>query len=953
MKFTKYLIIFILLQFHKLNSQTPLPSISTNYNEFFHFQSANDYWIASCGEGWKHVAGRSKKDFLLNQQGLAGSFIQSHLYPSSKGTLFSTTYEYLTAYLPADDLFTSCQIASDTHIYKTNYKIIEIDSLRQCLLMTADDDIFYYNYITHRIDEKITGSNLSVRFDTDDDNNTIIGVLWLFGSGIQVYTKKSNNSWTTKRLLEKVRWKNQWIEPNFTNVKIIGNHAYLASIYGILKVNISDFTHSWIYIEGNSTSLYEIEKTKHGLLISNIDKGLLLYNTIENSIRQLFAEQNIGGLKKTGFISTIYTNSNDQILITCKKKEHPILYNFNKIINLDLQLIRKNVQAFNYHDRVLVTSDGGSLSLLAGKEKLVKDVSKSIESIVNFKNYIFLQSDEVFKFGDIKSQHFKNVEVNQNEVFGLPTLTPDTLYIPGLTTIHKFYINQGKLKSESTIKTSEFVKHIVKIDDKIYPINATGGVKGIKHTHQNPGVVHNVEYINTDSSLICSVNGIFIMQESGIEPLIKHEILNFKNVYSAIKDGDAIWFNSENGIYYFNPNKNILYQIPLPPDIVCDNKKISIFNGRVNFTAEKNLYSFDKNIVLSLDEQADVRIDSIMLDKKQVDYKKDYINVGASTKLVEFAVSGKNPIDAKAYPVYYKSDFTTNFYQPISDGKLQLYNLKPGLHHIEFAVLSGNLFKQTTLKITLDIKSPLWQRPWFLLLSALLLTVTGAYIQKKINENRIKLKQAELDKLIANQKLRVQISQDLHDEVGSILSAISMITHNTDIAKEANSAHKKLKQVESKSREALEGMQDIVWSFNPANDQLDKLLLKISGFAVEMCDAANITLELDNNIFEKDLNINLPLELRKDIYLTLKELFNNIAKYSKSKKIKFTSKLQNQELSFILQDDGIPFDFKNALSERKGNGLTNINTRILTHHGNIYSERTDSNNVLIITVPIM
>jgi signal transduction histidine kinase len=180
-----------------------------------------------------------------------------------------------------------------------------------------------------------------------------------------------------------------------------------------------------------------------------------------------------------------------------------------------------------------------------------------------------------------------------------------------------------------------------------------------------------------------------------------------------------------------------------------------------------------------------------------------------------------------------------------------------------------------------------------------------------------------------------------------------MITHNTDIAKEANSAHKKLKQVESKSREALEGMQDIVWSFNPANDQLDKLLLKISGFAVEMCDAANITLELDNNIFEKDLNINLPLELRKDIYLTLKELFNNIAKYSKSKKIKFTSKLQNQELSFILQDDGIPFDFKNALSERKGNGLTNINTRILTHHGNIYSERTDSNNVLIITVPIM
>jgi ligand-binding sensor domain-containing protein/two-component sensor histidine kinase len=229
--------------------------------------------------------------------------------------------------------------------------------------------------------------------------------------------------------------------------------------------------------------------------------------------------------------------------------------------------------------------------------------------------------------------------------------------------------------------------------------------------------------------------------------------------------------------------------------------------------------------------------------------------------------------------------------------------------------------------ISVHIIPPFWKRPWFFIVCGLLvLGAAYAGYRYRINE------------LLKRQAIRNKIAQDLHDNVGSTLSSISVYSQ---VAKIHNSQGNNenlqsvLERIAATSSEMISEMNDIVWTINPRNDSMQKILQRMESFAKPLLHTQNIQFR-----FQYDpavMNVNLEMEKRKNFYLIFKEAVNNALKYSGCKKMEVCVQYRNHQLELLVKDDGIGFDRKTvdtkSVESLSGNGLNNMARRAKEMNG--------------------
>lgn len=178
--------------------------------------------------------------------------------------------------------------------------------------------------------------------------------------------------------------------------------------------------------------------------------------------------------------------------------------------------------------------------------------------------------------------------------------------------------------------------------------------------------------------------------------------------------------------------------------------------------------------------------------------------------------------------------------------------------------------------------------------------------------NRFK-RQAELE------RMRQNIARDLHDDIGSTLSSINIMSK---LAMQQNDNSSHLQKISTYSSHMMETMSDMVWSINPVNDSVEQMLAKMKEFAGEMLEPKNIQYEFahDNSVSE----IRLDVEKRKSLFLIFKEAINNIAKYSEASQVFIRLSYTTGILHMQVQDNGKGFD---ASVNTSGNGLKNMAAR--------------------------
>jgi two-component system sensor histidine kinase UhpB len=194
----------------------------------------------------------------------------------------------------------------------------------------------------------------------------------------------------------------------------------------------------------------------------------------------------------------------------------------------------------------------------------------------------------------------------------------------------------------------------------------------------------------------------------------------------------------------------------------------------------------------------------------------------------------------------------------------------------------------------------------------LLLIIIGFILRA---QNRIRQQLTEV-------KMRHQIASDLHDDVGSSLGSILLLSNIAAQQTSITTDKTILDKIGRNTKDVIDKMSDIVWTMKPVNDEgvglkekLEKLVLlirEISGIEVVM----NISIKLE----ELKLNMNT----RKNIFLISKEAMNNILKHAAASRIHFSVDVIDRDIVLVINDNGKGFD--KALV-RKNNGTETMAQR--------------------------
>lgn len=169
--------------------------------------------------------------------------------------------------------------------------------------------------------------------------------------------------------------------------------------------------------------------------------------------------------------------------------------------------------------------------------------------------------------------------------------------------------------------------------------------------------------------------------------------------------------------------------------------------------------------------------------------------------------------------------------------------------------------------------------------------------------------------------VRNTIARDLHDDIGSTLSTINIIS-KLAIQENPNGSSIHFRRIAEQSSLMMENMTDMVWSINPVNDSLDKVVVKMKVFTSEILEPKNIGYHFSDD--ESLKGISMDADKRKNLFLIFKEAINNAAKYSGATKIEITLQQTGKKLKMTVVDNGSGFDER---SVKRGNGLGNMHAR--------------------------
>jgi two-component system sensor histidine kinase UhpB len=169
--------------------------------------------------------------------------------------------------------------------------------------------------------------------------------------------------------------------------------------------------------------------------------------------------------------------------------------------------------------------------------------------------------------------------------------------------------------------------------------------------------------------------------------------------------------------------------------------------------------------------------------------------------------------------------------------------------------------------------------------------------------------------------VRNTIARDLHDDIGSTLSTINIIS-KLAIQENPNGSSIHFRRIAEQSSLMMENMTDMVWSINPVNDSLDKVVVKMKVFTSEILEPKNISYHFSGD--ESLKGISMDAEKRKNLFLIFKEAINNAAKYSGATNVEITLQQTGKKLKMTVADNGNGFDEHNV---KRGNGLGNMHAR--------------------------
>lgn len=409
-------------------------------------------------------------------------------------------------------------------------------------------------------------------------------------------------------------------------------------------------------------------------------------------------------------------------------------------------------------------------------------------------------------------------------------------------------------------------------------------------------------------------------------------------IYSIMPENKGrIWMSSNKGlfrlVYTYGPEQvNILQIFPFTVDHGLQSNEFNTGashrapNGTLYFGGISGLNYFHPKDISYNRQNLHVVLTQGMVGNKPLQTDtvityKNHLQLSYRENSISFNYTLQDYISPENLHYQYKLEgHDENWVQAGNRNYVAYTNLPPDDYTFKVKVSDKISEKAPVTSLGISIAAPFWMQWWFLILIAIL----AAGFVYSLHRYRIY-------QLMEVQKVKNNISADLHDDLGARLTNIHFL--HAIFKQKLNSGEKDLKyleEIEEEVEASAKSLDEIVWNINMKDENLEEIVAKMRKYATEVLETTyDYHIKIDGNFRKKKMS----MQKRRELFLTFKELINNVRKHAEATEVNINISIEDKMFFMKIQDNGCGFDPE---KKTQRHGLKNIRERIRKWDGEIF-----------------
>jgi signal transduction histidine kinase/ligand-binding sensor domain-containing protein len=347
---------------------------------------------------------------------------------------------------------------------------------------------------------------------------------------------------------------------------------------------------------------------------------------------------------------------------------------------------------------------------------------------------------------------------------------------------------------------------------------------------------------------------------------------------------------AETGFVFFSPDK--INNLPAPPNVTITGFSI-----------------YDKPLML----------DSALAHNNTVNlnHNQNYITISFAS----ISFSGRNSTQ-----YFYKLDgINKDWISTNTQRSVNYTNLNPGKYIFRIRCENRDGIPSKNIITLLIYISPPWWATWWAYTLYVLMSVGIIYALYYNRIQQLRKKQAaQLSLMIATQEEeRKRISRDLHDDVGTKLSALKLFLSSL-YEKAAETNNEEIKKMAASSAqfvtETIKDVRELLLNLSPSVLEEFGYTIAVEG----LINKINETKQIHFSLVLFGMQQRLKKEHELALYRITQELINNVLKHADAKNVSLQIGKRDNIIILMIEDDGKGFD---TTAQKNGYGLYNLDAR--------------------------
>jgi ligand-binding sensor domain-containing protein/anti-sigma regulatory factor (Ser/Thr protein kinase) len=971
--------------------------LSQATNPYIYRDSKGFVWLSSL-YGLNRFDGQSIKVYKADPADsttLLSENIQSSFFEDKETNLWFTTYESVNVYNRASDNFQHFNIKDTSNQAVLGYYAFYLDSDLQLWLLAGDAYIYTFSLINHQFQYRYSvtkGSQRAVAVANQAGKVACI-LSWLIdGQSLETTVIKKNNTFETRPQPAVLRDK-----PLKINHVFVENEAniWLSTDKGL---GLFDWQTGQLFLYAPPQKAKSISSctafNETSLLVSVNGEGVWLFDTSKKIFTTQAANQNNTPLS--------ITNNNGKFLVKDSKNSFWL-----STAGLGVDFTYPQKRKFALHNPLAASKQtldaNGFLEVAEGiywastysKGVFVLDKNLKIleNHTFNAQNPYTIPSNSVVKFykdhqnriwvctwkgmavwlperkrfvrvSDDKQVFIRITQMHNGQilacsvtggVYEIKPISEGRFQIECVTAIptNKAYVFIAQ-DAQGRLWLNEELQNMLVLD----PLSNFRILARLKITGETNGT------IETDSTIwVCSVTGLYKVnkyQPTDFQRFSEKSGLANEGLYALVDDKKGrLWMSHNRGISSFDMAtssfRNFTVEDGLPPIEFNDHAVWAHSDGTLWFGSMAGITVFNPQKMVDVGIKAVPNLINILVNDKTPLRKLVCLKTGATNiteiQSLEFGYAQNTlsfDIVAAEYsaPRYNRLKYKlvgldADWVETSARALVRYPNLSQGTYR--FMVIAANsdgIWNDTPRVLHITIHPPFWKTWWFIalcLFAALSLVGYIVYLR--------------LSKVIELQKIRLKLYENLHDDIGSRLTAIVLSVDN--ILEQTKAKSPALQQIGDISKQIVGNMRRLVWATAPENDALINV--------VQQMQAERRTLLPLDMAVVIEMNAALkPLVIGGDKRYQMLSIFNesltNTHKYAEATTVKVLIEREMDDLILTISDNGKGFDPHKPRADKansSGYGLPNMQRRAQRIGGKLTIQSAiGKGTTIVLTFPI-